>query len=147
MENFAQAVADGLNFSDAYRHAYETVNMKPATIANNAYKLMQDNDIATRIKSLQDAVTAGKAWSFEQGMEEVETNIRLSRQLSQMGPARAATKDALELSGLLDQPQGLADIKITKVTVILNHGNRGKRDNDHDLVDGVSRVLPPTDEP
>ena len=147
-ENFCQAIVDGLNQSDAYRHAYEAARMLPATIANNAYMLMQNSDIAARVQGLRDQVTAGKAWTFEQGMEEVETNIRLSRFLGQMGPARAATKDGLEMSGLLEAPKPGADIKITKVTVILNHGNR-RRDNlddDRSVVEGSSHVLPPDPE-
>ena len=83
-----------------------------------------------------------------QGMEEVETNIRLSRHLGQMGPARAATKDALELSELLETKTPNADIKITKVTVVLPAGFQHPKlaGDDRPAIEGVSGVLPSADE-
>ena len=41
-----------------------------------------------------------------------------------MGAARASTKDALEMSRLLDPKAPDQQVTITKVTVILNHGRR-----------------------
>lgn len=39
--------------SAAYRISYSTSKMKDATVNNNAYKLLQRNDIATRVKELK----------------------------------------------------------------------------------------------
>ena len=102
MENFCQAIVDGLNQSDAYRHAYDAGRMAPETVNREASVLVNNPKIATRILELRDAVTTAKAWSFEQGMEEIETSLRLSRFLGQTAAARAFTKDAFEISGLLD---------------------------------------------
>ncbi len=45
------------NASEAYRHAYNTENMKDATIGNNAYVLLKkNNDIAAKIKEIKDKV-------------------------------------------------------------------------------------------
>ena len=139
-ETFAQGFVDGMSQSDAYKQAYEAGNMLPAAISNNAYKLMQNNDIATRILELRDSVTAGKAWSFQHGMEEVETNITQASELNQMSAAIRGTEQALKLSGLLTErpPDTVA---ITKVTVILS-----SRDGKKMVVDGTSRMLPDTDE-
>ena len=101
-ESFCQAIVDGHNQSDAYRHAYDAGNMKPATPWDAASKLAANPEVAMRILELRDQITAAKAWSFETGLSEIETNIRLSRFIGQMGPARAATKDALEMIGLVD---------------------------------------------
>ena len=144
-ENFCQAIVDGSNQSDAYRYAYDASRMKAAVVANEASLLMQNHDISVRIAELRNQITAGKAWTFEQGMNQIETNIDLARRDKQHGAVRASTRDAIELSGLLDKPQGAADIKITKVTVILNHGNR--EDPENDMIEGVSRVLPSADGP
>jgi len=52
-EKFCQGIVSGLNQSDAYRAAYNCENMGDATINNNAYVMMQDNDIAMRIEQLR----------------------------------------------------------------------------------------------
>lgn len=52
-EKFCQGIVSGLNQSDAYRQAYNCDGMGDPTINNNAYVLMQDNDIAMRIEKLR----------------------------------------------------------------------------------------------
>ena len=74
-ESFAQAVAGGMNQSEAYRLAYATSAMAPATVWNNAYVLAKHNDVATRIQEIRDAVTAHKVWSKQQLVEELEKNL------------------------------------------------------------------------
>ena len=144
---FCDAIVDGANQTEAYKHAYEAGNMLPATIANNAYKLMQNNDVATRIRELRDQITAGKAWSFQHGMEEVETNITKARELNQMSAAIRGTEQALKLSGLLVERPAEATVQITKVTVVLS-GPAAERAAavDREIVDSTSRVLDPSEE-
>ncbi len=43
----------GCTMSDAYREAYNTSNMKPATVNREAHSLMADPKIATRVERLQ----------------------------------------------------------------------------------------------
>ena len=52
-EKFCQCIVSGMNQSDAYRAAYNCENMGVATINNNAYVLMQNNDISMRIEALR----------------------------------------------------------------------------------------------
>ena len=56
-EKFCRMIAEGSDQSNAYRGAYNALNMKAETINNNAYKLIQNNDIATRIAELKKAIT------------------------------------------------------------------------------------------
>lgn len=52
-EKFAKNIAlEGMNYSDAYRNSYSCKRMSETTINNEAYKLMQNHDITTRIKEL-----------------------------------------------------------------------------------------------
>lgn len=45
------------NATEAYKNSsYKSESMKEATICNNAYKLLQNNDILTRIQELQEKV-------------------------------------------------------------------------------------------
>ena len=67
----------------------------------------------------------------------VGTNIELARADLQMGAARASTKDALEMSRVLDPKVQDQHVAITKVTVVLNHGKRDAESLDSGtVVDG-----------
>lgn len=52
-ERFCQYYVDTGIASEAYRMAYNTSNMKPATVNNNAYMLLKDSDIAARVKEIR----------------------------------------------------------------------------------------------
>ena len=51
-EKFVQALISGMSQYEAYKEAYNATRMKDATIYNNAYKLMQNNEILTRYNEL-----------------------------------------------------------------------------------------------
>lgn len=68
-EAFAQAVSGGMNQSDAYRSAYDAGNMKAETIQNNAYKLMNDNEVAARVTELKAALATKALWSRERSVQ------------------------------------------------------------------------------
>jgi hypothetical protein len=51
-EAFTQGLAAGLSNADAYRQAYGTENMKPATIHNEACKLALRPDITARLHEI-----------------------------------------------------------------------------------------------
>lgn len=56
-DKFARLVAEGKDQSTAYREAYNTSKMKPETVTNEAYKLMQNHDITARIAELKKEFT------------------------------------------------------------------------------------------
>ena len=51
-ELFIQGLIKGYSQREAYKFAYNCENMKDSTIDNNAYKLMQNNEILTRYQEL-----------------------------------------------------------------------------------------------
>ena len=51
-ELFIQGLIKGYSQREAYKMAYNCENMKDSTIDNNAYKLMQNNEILTRYQEL-----------------------------------------------------------------------------------------------
>ena len=79
-EKFCQGIVSGLNQSDAYRAAYNCEGMQPETINNNAYKLTQDNDIATRIEALRIPIAERIGMGLEAYLNEMLSlkNIALS---------------------------------------------------------------------
>ena len=51
-EIFVQRLIEGNSQREAYKFAYNCENMNDSTIDNNAYKLMQNNEILTRYQEL-----------------------------------------------------------------------------------------------
>ena len=71
-EQFAKNIAlGGMNYSDAYRNAYNCQRMNDATINNNAWKLMQDNEITTRVKELAAQANTPKIMNAMQRKEKL----------------------------------------------------------------------------
>ena len=100
-EAFAQAVAGGLNQSDAYRHAYGAGDMAPTTIWNNAYVLAKHNEVAARIQQMRDAVTAQLVWDKRRLVEELVKNLEMARQEHKFHAANRALIQIARVEGLL----------------------------------------------
>ena len=56
-DKFARLIAEGRTQADAYREAYNSAKMKPETIQNSAYKLMQNGELTARIDELKKEFT------------------------------------------------------------------------------------------
>ena len=67
-EAFAQAIAGGMNQSDAYRSAYNTGKYKPEAIHVNASKMMADARVSLRLKELRDELANKSLWTREQSV-------------------------------------------------------------------------------
>lgn len=67
-EAFAQAVADGMTQSDAYRKAYDAAKMKPETINNKAHVLIKEGEIKARVASLRKALESKGLWTREKSV-------------------------------------------------------------------------------
>lgn len=70
-EKFCQGIVSGLNQSDAYRAAYSCDGMGDPTINNNAYVLMQNNDIAMRIEQLRLPIAERIGMGLEDYLKEM----------------------------------------------------------------------------
>lgn len=71
-EQFAKNIAlEGMNYSDAYRNSYSCKRMSETTVNNEAYKLMQNHDITTRIKELAAEANTPKIMSAKQRKEKL----------------------------------------------------------------------------
>lgn len=101
-ENFCLAYIETNNASEAYRAAYNTSKMKPDTITNNAYKLTQDNDIATRLKQLREPIMERHKVTVDSLIAELEEArlAALGAESPQSSAAVAATMGKAKLCGL-----------------------------------------------
>lgn len=116
---FADSLREGVSQSDAYRLHYSTDGMIPSTIHNSAYELAKHPEIQARLASFDKKKIESWAWDYERAMVEIEDNIKLARLANQHGPARASTRDAIELSGLWKEKKAESDVPIIKQTIIL----------------------------
>ena len=62
-ENFCQAIASGMNQSDAYRSAYDAGNMKPETVQSKACLLMAEGKVRARVASLKQSLSEKSEWT------------------------------------------------------------------------------------
>lgn len=98
-ENFAKAVAlDGMNFSDAYRSAYDTENMLPSSIWTEASLLKDNPKVAQRINELRLLVASPKIMTAQERKEWLTEVIKNSNE---------ATKNRLSASDQLNKMEGL----------------------------------------
>ncbi len=126
---FVQLIVAGANQADAYRGAYNIAKMKPASITNSAYKLMQNGEITARIAELSakvlDKVVADiaidKAWVIEKLVKIVGLGMAIEPVAGVEGELKtanlAASNKALELIG---KENGMfvdrKDIKVTSLS-------------------------------
>ena len=90
-EKFVQALISGMSQYEAYKEAYNATRMKDATIYNNAYKLMQNNEILTRYNELleehkkkalytREEMVNDLIWIKEKAKEDINNNKKGLRQ-------------------------------------------------------------------
>ena len=71
-EKYVQGLVAGLSQRQAYIQAYSTKNMKDTTIDNNAYKLMQNNEVSTRYNALMEEHKNKALWTREEAVNELK---------------------------------------------------------------------------
>lgn len=108
-EAFAQAIADGMNQSDAYRSAYNAGKMKPDGINVNASKLRADAKVALRVAELKKAIADKGLWTRERSVKalaaiadgsEAKANeiVAAIKELNSMHGFNAPTKQEISLT-------------------------------------------------
>ena len=70
-EKFAQNVAKGMTFSDAYRNSYDASKMVDETVHKRASELAQKGEIAGRINKLKEQLSERQLWSREDSIKKL----------------------------------------------------------------------------
>ena len=99
-EKFCREFIKTGNQSDAYRAAYNSENMLPATINNKAYQLINQDDIRARVVQLQAQVAKKFEVTVESLTKELEEDRQLARELGQPGAAISALNVKARIHGL-----------------------------------------------
>jgi hypothetical protein len=104
-EAFAQAIADGMTQADAYRTAYDAESMSDNAIYVEASKLIDNPNVAQRVKELKDALADRVLWTREmsvkalvQTFKESSGSVKVAcvKELNQMHGYNEATKVHVE---------------------------------------------------
>ena len=98
-QHFCRAVASGCTMSDAYREAYSTSRMKPATIHREATRLVSNPMITTRIEVLNRAKERALVASVVSDRERVLTKLRALLDNPDGTPAEQVMLRAADLLG------------------------------------------------
>lgn len=100
-ERFCQEFVKCDVASDAYRAAYSTENMKPATVNNEAYKLLQLPHTAARVAELRAELHERVMCSLEDIDAELIEARELAKTADDHREMRAGTMDRAKLHGLI----------------------------------------------
>lgn len=102
-EQFARLYVETGNASEAYRQAYNTDNMKPETVTNEAYKLLQTPDISAMVDNLKAEARQRHAVTVDDLLHELEQaqEAALAAPTPQSSAAVSATMGKAKMLGLL----------------------------------------------
>lgn len=112
-EAFAQAVAEGLTFSAAYRKAYDAERMSDAAVWQEGSRLAANPRVALRMKELRE-VTKPRA-SHDPGEVKAEIIRTLRTILSDSNAKQADRMKAAELLGRWGEVALFNDVSTVKV--------------------------------
>jgi hypothetical protein len=100
-EKFAQAVASGMNQSDAYRESYNVrKTTKIESINNSAYKLMIDPDIKARVEELRAPIVKAAQLTLEAHLNDLKGLRNMATKAEQYSAAISAEVARGKAAGL-----------------------------------------------
>lgn len=102
-EAFAQGLAEGLTNAEAYRKAYDTSNMQPATVHNEASRLAQHPGVSARLNSILEEKRARNSMLSEKQSDRVWRNVWRLAEGNDVPPAvqQSALALAAKMAGML----------------------------------------------
>ena len=89
-EKFAQAVASGMNQSDAYREAFDAARMKASSINVKASELMADGKVRVRVEELRAPAVERVGITLESHLRDLLALRNLAAKEKQMSAAITA---------------------------------------------------------
>lgn len=98
-EAFCQAIADGMTQADAYRTAYNAVNMKPESVQVKACELTKDGKISVRVAELKSALEKKQLWTREKSVKALINAYKVAEDGGQSTAMTAAVKELNVMHG------------------------------------------------
>ncbi len=119
-EKFCQEVVKGLNYSDAYRKAYGTEKMKPATVNRKAKELADNGKIAARVRQLRERALKRYDLTVDDIIDELEEARSVAAKNRTAAAMVSASMGKAKLLGLVtDKFDGtLNTVSTVKIEVV-----------------------------
>ena len=120
-EKFCQGVAKGLNYSDAYREAYNASKMKPETVNRTAAELMGNRKITARIDELRAETTEEIKYTVEDSFRKLSEIQALAMKNKKLSDAIKAEELKGKLKGLYVEKREISgglDLTPFKIDVV-----------------------------
>ncbi|QHJ82147.1 MAG: hypothetical protein [Caudoviricetes sp.] len=99
-ENFCLAYVETGNASEAYRRAYDTEDMLPATVNRHAHGMLENDKVAARISELRSSVMQRHKITVDDLLRELDEAREMGRETGKAAPMVAATMGKAKLLGL-----------------------------------------------
>lgn len=113
-EAFCLAYVETGNASEAYRRAYDTCEMKPATVSRNAKALTDHNKISTRITELRAEHVERHKFTIDDMVRQLDEDRVFARKLETPAAAISASMGKAKLLGFLtDKVEHSGSVQIT----------------------------------
>lgn len=123
-EDFCIAYLETGNASEAYRSAYKTARMKPATVNRNAKAMLDNNKIATRLKELRQPAVEAAQMTLAGHLNDLQLIRDLAIAEKQYSAAIAAETNRGKASGLYTEKvehSGVMQVQSTVTFVMPKH--------------------------
>ena len=124
-ENFVRNYVEVGCASKAYRHAYNTQRMKPATVHVEACKLLANPKVAKRVSELQEAARQRNEISFDDMLQMFLEDRELARRNNQAAAAISADNSIAKMLGFMSDK---SEVKIEQTIEITHRQEEIKQD-------------------
>jgi hypothetical protein len=117
-EKFCQGIADGQSYSDAYRNAYNAVNISNKSVWERSSRIADNSKVNARIAELKAKLEKKQLWT-----KEMSVNILGSIALKAAFDNNkiAAIKELNAMHGF-NEPTKIELNNLPPMTLVLNHG-------------------------
>lgn len=99
MEKFAQAIADGMNQTDAYRLAYSAGGMTAKTIWTKASSLSAQGKVRARIAALKADLADKELWTRAKSVEALKRALDLAEESQHPAAMTGVVKELNNMHG------------------------------------------------
>ena len=106
-KQFAQAYANGLSATQAYKKAYNCQNKKDALVAYHANKLLNDELVKQEIQEIKEKTSSFLNYTSEQSFNKIKEIQALCLEKKDFTNALKAEEMACKLAGLYKQETGI----------------------------------------
>lgn len=116
-ENFCLAYVETGNASEAYRRAYDTEDMLPATVNRHAHGMLENDKVAARINELRSTVMERHKITVDDLLKELDEAREMGRTTGKAAPMVAATMGKAKLLGLDKQVEEADTRPVGKIEI------------------------------